>query len=85
MVDIIVSKIKSFFKILWQIVMHPSIVPYLVKSPKTTVRNISRALKAYKPAWYYFHISKKVRRSIGDGVSIRIMRKNMFIAAKAEG
>lgn len=65
-------------KIVRAIIIFLSLLPSFIRSPKKTYRNVWRAIKAHKPAWYYFSLPKAYRKSIGDGQSIRLARKHLF-------
>ena len=54
------------------------LVPAFIKRPRKTIREVRRAIKNHKPAWYYFSLPKSYRKSIGEGYKISMARKHLF-------
>lgn len=65
-------------KIIRSILFILSLTPAFIRHPVKTYLKVERAIKAHKPAWYYFSLSKSYRKSIGEGYKIRLARKHLF-------
>ena len=65
-------------KIIRTIIFLIGLIPAFIRHPVKTYQKVKRAIKAHKPAWYYFSLSKSYRKSIGDGYKIRLARKHSF-------